>query len=125
MFTADQFVAHLVGDYVLQSDWMANEKSKRNLPAIVHVIVYSLPFLFINQSPLAMTLIAASHFVMDRWRLARYIVWVKNIPWQPWAECTKTGHLDSRPPWLAGWLLIIVDNTVHIICNGLVIHYFG
>lgn len=31
MFTADQFVAHLVGDYILQSHWMATEKTKRFL----------------------------------------------------------------------------------------------
>ena len=30
MFTADQLVAHAVGDYILQSHWMATEKTKGN-----------------------------------------------------------------------------------------------
>lgn len=125
MFTADQFVAHLVGDFVLQSDWMASEKVRSHLAAAVHVIVYSLPFLFITQSPEVLAVIAGTHFVIDRWRLARFVVWVKNTPWRPWAECAATGSHESRPAYLAVWLLIIVDNTMHLICNGLALHYLG
>jgi hypothetical protein len=46
MITANQLVAHAVGDYILQSDWMANEKTKRSLAALLHVMTYALPFLF-------------------------------------------------------------------------------
>ena len=31
MFTAEQLVAHVVGDYVIQSEWMATEKTERVL----------------------------------------------------------------------------------------------
>ena len=48
MFTADQLVAHAVGDYILQSDWMANEKTKRSLAAAVHALTYALPFLLLT-----------------------------------------------------------------------------
>jgi len=79
LITADQLVAHAVGDYVLQSDWMANEKTKKSVAALVHVATYALPFLFITRSIPALAVIISTHFVIDRWRLARYVCWVKNF----------------------------------------------
>jgi hypothetical protein len=155
VITADQIVCHLVGDYILQSDWMAAEKTKQNLAAAVHAISYTVPFLFLSQSWAALLFIAATHFVIDRWRLARYVVWAKNFlaPWArleisagkvildgravdipaaqqwlpptpPFAECSKTGYPPEKPDWMAVWLLIIADNTMHLICNGLALRYF-
>lgn len=128
MFTADQLVAHAVGDYVLQSDWMATEKQRRSLAAIVHVAFYILPFLFITQNPATLAVIAGSHFVIDRWHLARYVVWIKNRPWpggRPWSECQRTGFGPDVPEWKAGWLLIVVDNIMHVLTNGMAIYWLG
>lgn len=128
MFTADQFVAHLVGDYIIQSDWMANEKRKRSLAAGVHALTYTLPFLFLTLNPWALAVIAGTHFLIDRFGLARYVVWAKNLPYpgsKPWAECRNTGYPDERPAWLAVWLLIIADNTLHLICNALALKVFA
>jgi Protein of unknown function (DUF3307) len=121
VITADQLVAHAVGDYVLQSDWMANEKTKRSVAALAHVVAYSLPFMFLRPSLAAMAVIAVTHFVIDRWRLARYVVWLKNFlgPGNPpWATCSATGYPAERPPWLSVWLLIIADNVLHVLING-------
>lgn len=125
MITADQLVAHAVGDYILQSDWMATEKTKQNVAAAVHAIVYTLPFLFFTQRALPLLAIAGTHFVIDRWRLARFVVWAKNWlgPNRPWAECVATGYPPDRPAWLTVWLLIIADNTLHVLCNGLALAY--
>lgn len=125
MITADQLVAHAVGDYILQSDWMANEKTKQNAAAAAHAFTYTLPFLFLTTSPAALAVILGTHFVIDRWRLARYIVWVKNWmgPNRPWSECVATGYPADRPAWLTVWLLIIADNTLHVLCNGLALNY--
>jgi len=114
--TADQLVAHAIGDYVTQSDWMATEKTKRSVAALVHSLVYSLGFLVFSPSATAFAFIAVTHFVIDRWRLARYVVWAKN--WlAPWAVCdggrvkahewcTEGGFLEHsehrvvpNPPW--------------------------
>jgi hypothetical protein len=153
--TADQLVAHAIGDYVTQSDWMATEKTKRSVAALVHSLVYSLGFLVFSPSATAFAFIAVTHFVIDRWRLARYVVWAKNwlAPWSvcpgrdyeiivvgvtptlgcqnlqrhsahpvaptpPWAECQATGYPPDRPIWLAFWLMIIVDNMMHVACNA-------
>lgn len=128
MFTADQLVAHAVGDYLLQSEWMAQEKTRRSLAAFVHCAFYILPFLFITQNMATLAVIFGTHFVIDRWHLARYVAWLKNRPWPgsaEWRVCRKTGFHPDTPAWLAGWLLIIVDNILHIVINGLAITYIG
>lgn len=122
MITADQIVCHLVGDYIIQSDWMANEKRKRSLAAGLHAITYTIPFLFLTLDPLALGIISGTHFLIDRFGLARYVCWLKNRPYPgslPWKDCTGTGYPPDRPAWLAVWLLIIADNTMHLICNAL------
>lgn len=120
MFAADQIVAHLVGDYLFQSHWMATEKSKQNFAAAVHAITYTLPFLFVTWSPIALAIIVGTHFLIDRYRLARFVVWLKNGNFR--APVTATGYADDVPPFLAVWLLIIADNTLHLLCNGIAIY---
>lgn len=71
-------LAHLAGDYVLQSHWMATEKLKRWWPALVHGFTYTLPYLLVTRSVWALLIIGGTHTVIDRYRLARYVVWLKN-----------------------------------------------
>ena len=116
-------LAHLVGDYLIQSHWMATEKTKNWWPAIVHAATYGLPFLLVTQSPAALAVIVVTHAAIDRYRLARHVVWAKNQIAtkkyrQPWAECSATGYPSDAPPWLAVWLLIIADNTMHLLINA-------
>lgn len=127
--TADQLLAHAVGDYILQSDWMANEKTKQSFAAGVHALSYSLAFLIFRPSYGAFMVICLSHFIIDRWRLARFVCYAKNLIspkawWYPWADCSGTGYYKERPAWLSVWLLIIADNTMHIICNGIALRFF-
>lgn len=120
MFTADQLVAHAVGDYILQSHWMATEKTKQHAAAAIHAATYTLPFLLITHSPAALAVILGTHFLIDRYRLARFVVWFKNGARGP---VTATGYTDDVPPWMAVWLLIAADNILHVICNALAIAY--
>jgi hypothetical protein len=140
MITADQLLAHAIGDYVFQSHWMATNKTRSSVAALCHVATYCLPFLFLRPSWLAMIVIVGSHFVIDRWRLARLVVWAKNWLCPFWDNYdpdkavaerykwntprpTPTGFTPDTPPWLAVWLLIIVDNCAHILINGLALKY--
>ena len=112
-------LAHLIGDYILQSHWMATEKVNRWWPAIAHALTYGLPFLLVTQSPLAVAVIVVTHAVIDRYRLAKHVVWAKNqiAPKAYRPGHTATGYPEDTPPWLAVWLLIIADNTIHIAIN--------
>jgi hypothetical protein len=94
----------------------------------MHALVYSLGFLFLRPSLAACVVILGSHFLIDRYRLARYVVWAKNClapagQNPPWAQCSATGYPAERPAWLAVWLLIIGDNVLHLICNGLALKF--
>lgn len=121
MITADQLLAHLIGDYVLQSDWMATHKTSRLAVALVHALCYSLPFLALGPSLGAWLVIVLTHAAIDRYRLARLVVWAKEhlAPRRPppLAEC-PTGYPQDKPAWLAVWLLIIADNAMHVALNG-------
>jgi Protein of unknown function (DUF3307) len=159
--TANQLVAHAIGDYVLQSDWMASEKTKKSVAAVAHVLTYFLPFLCLTLSWKALLFIIGTHFVIDRWRLARYVCWAKNwlaprwitptgtaedpvtfkypngrdpvdllkgaevvvLHNYAWAQCKGTGYSDAKPIWLSLWLMIICDNTLHILCNAFALAY--
>ncbi len=129
MYSADQIIIHLVGDFITQSHWMATEKTKRWLPAAAHALVYSAGFLVFRPSLAAWLVIAVSHYLIDRYRIARYVVWLKNLVFAPpldclevalagWPAVTATGYPDAVPLWLSVWLLIIADNVIHILING-------
>lgn len=184
IFTAGQIVAHLVGDYALQSDWMAAKKTERSWQgrgaAFVHAVLYTLPFVLITRNWRALVFILVTHFVIDHWRLARHVGWLKNwlaprwlrtvkavgengaeadieitvqpgvsigrpgslatvetadgkkfTVWElyvrnlPWRKCSKTGYPDDKPAWMAVWLLIITDNTMHLLLNGVALYLWG
>jgi hypothetical protein len=118
-----QLICHLVGDYILQTHWMAQNKTKRNFPAAAHAFCYTVPFLFLlpTASLVALWVICISHFVIDRWRLAVYVVYLKNWVTQPdltWEEAApNSGYPKTTPAWLAVWLTIIADNTIHLSIN--------
>jgi len=130
LITGDQFFAHLVGDFLLQSDYMALNKKDRILPCLIHVLLYTVPFLFLTRSPLALLVIMGTHFAIDHWGPHRHFIWAKNQLFAPkaarktWDECRFTGFSPDRPVWLSVWLSIVVDNTAHLIINGLAIRFF-
>lgn len=142
---------------------MADNKTKRWWPAFVHAAIYSATFWVlrlwsIHPSIAAWLVIFATHFLIDRYRLARYIVWAKNFIGPvartltfeqvlakrgltgqvlsagtaidvlaeqrksirvnpPFSMCSATGYGPEKPIWLAVWLLIVADNTLHLAIN--------
>lgn len=143
LFTADQLVAHAVGDYIIQSDWMADNKTKSDVAALIHAATYTLPFLLITTDALALAWILMTHFFIDRYRLSRFVNWFKNGPLARveivkhkggtaylsaeyhWKPVTATGYPETKPAFIATWLNIITDNIMHVACNGLAIAVFG
>lgn len=119
--TGSQLVAHAVGDYVLQSHWMAVEKGRGWGAAALHGASYTVPFLLLTHSPVALLTIGVTHTVVDRYRVAKYVVWARNTLGgfhSPWEECSTTGMPLEVPTYLSAWLVIIVDNVIHVLINA-------
>lgn len=90
MFDASLFfIAHLSGDYLLQSDWMAQKKTSSWLPAVAHALVYSLPYLVMRPTLVAWLVIVVTHAAIDHYRLARYVCWGKNFLAPRWIEVPR------------------------------------
>ena len=58
-------IAHFVGDFILQSEWMALNKSKRVLPLLAHGLVYSIALAIILQNPIYAGIQGGLHIVVD------------------------------------------------------------
>lgn len=95
-----QLILHLFGDYILQSHWMAVNKSNRTWPCFCHCLLYTLPFLLLTSSYAALGIIFGTHFLIDRFGLARYVVWLKNwlasASYPRWKWCSMTGYFDPE-----------------------------
>ena len=119
-------LAHLLGDYVFQNHWMANEKTSKSLAALLHVTIYTacyLAFYFvIPMSWEGYALIGVTHFVMDRWRLAKYWCRFYGVGEKAFFQ---SSDVQPAPPFLAAWLLILVDNTIHLTINWAALQLFG
>lgn len=117
-----QLIFHLVGDYIVQNDWMALNKKKRTTvgeaACLVHCITYSLPFMFIGSIP-AVLAIFLSHYLIDRYEFVKHFIAMRNNV----ATDDNFGFSPDRPVFIAFWLYVAVDNTFHIICNYLALRY--
>jgi len=115
-----EFFLHMVGDYVTQNNWMANNKTSNSLKGyiacFIHALIYSIPFLIIG-SISAVFIIFVTHFLIDKYRLAKYLVQIKN-----WCF-TPSGFPESTPSFIAVWILFIVDNIIHVSINYLSLLY--
>jgi len=120
--TGDQLWAHVLGDYVVQSDWMAMHKRKSLIACGAHAISYGFGFWIIGATLIQLVFIVGTHFVIDHLALARYLCWFKNKIWAwksypSFAECDGTGYPNDRDAWMTVWLYI-ADNLCHVTCNA-------
>lgn len=125
MITADQLVAHAIGDYLLKSHWMAIEKTKRSIAALAHVVRYAIPFLWFRPSLAALAFIVGTHLVIvdGGSRVTSFGSRTGLGRTGTWRSCSATGYPPDAPAWLAVCLLIIADNILHVICNGIALKY--
>jgi hypothetical protein len=120
-----ELLLHLVGDYLLQNDWMAQNKTKSDKAAFLHALVYSLPFALIVPSVAAWVVIFWSHYFIDRYRLAVY--WIRFVNSVTKEEAGRYGYSkftpNAKPEFMAFWLMVIIDNTLHLVINHVALNY--
>lgn len=118
----EQLLAHLIGDYILQSHEMAVNKISKNYWALYHAVMYSLPFVLLTNNLIALFIICITHFFIDRFRLAIYVTKLKNYLFGKFDTSVfdlSNGYPEGTPIWLSTWLIIILDNTMHMSINYL------
>lgn len=117
------FLLHLLGDYLIQNDWMAANKKVPTwtgfITCFVHCATYSLPFLLILDWT-AVFWVFLTHFLIDRWRFIDWFIALKNGRF----SIKNFGFPEERPFVVTLWLYIIIDNIFHIFCNSFIIWYF-
>lgn len=99
--------AHLIGDYLIQTDWMASKKKENSWVCLVHVLTYLVPFLLTPLNWWQLSLIGVQHFIQDRTTL------VENF-------MIYTGKRQFTKAPNAPWSLILLDNILHILFIALV-----
>ncbi len=108
-FNLHWIYAHLIGDYLLQNDWMATNKKQNSLICLVHIIIYMIPFLFTQLNWIQLILIAVQHYMQDR---TNFVAWFCKMTKKFQGDSSETfGH-------------VIVDNVFHILWMAMVVHYF-
>ncbi len=100
--------AHLIGDYILQNDWMALNKKDNNWVCFVHAIVYIIPFIFVDLQAWQAGLICSQHYLQDR---TNFVVWFMKIKG---SKLFATGVCSP-------WSIIITDNILHILWIAFVV----
>jgi uncharacterized protein DUF3307 len=116
-----QLLCHLYGDFILQNHWMANKKVEMSregwLACTLHVIFYMLPFFIAYDiTPLQFTVMAGTHFLIDKFRLAKYVQMLRNFYF-------RGNGTPNAPDYLGVWLLFITDNILHVTINYLSLTY--
>ena len=121
-------LAHLLGDYVVQNEHMAVTKVRTPeapggaAAAVAHAATYTACHVPLTRSVRALAVMGGTHYVIDRYRLAKRVVWARNqiaplVSRYAYEDAGPFGEKDGSPAWLAGWLLFLCDNTMHLAIN--------
>lgn len=122
----EAILIHLFADYWLQNDWMALNKKKKFYIALIHSIIYTIPFLLLTRNILALLIICITHAIIDHTDIVYKLNRIKNwdfygcFGWDD--KLIKDGYSD-RPIFIRVWLIIIQDNILHLIINYLALKY--
>jgi hypothetical protein len=99
------FVAHLIGDFILQNDWMAGNKKHRSNACLFHVLIYLVPFLTCQLQGWQIILIGVQHFAQDR---TVFVLWWMRI----WKRVPRDNRREIR---------IFIDQAFHLLWIQIVV----
>lgn len=95
-------MGHLIGDYLLQNDWMALNKKKATWPCFVHCVIWSMTVaLCAHWPPWTLPILFVTHFAQDR---TDVVVWLMN----------HKGQKQFAQPPMAPWSIVVIDNVMHM-----------
>ncbi len=103
-------IGHLVGDFLLQNDWMALNKKQNAGICAIHAAIWTLSvglftgwfFLQSDKASLIGLLLYITHFYQDKTNFITY--WMDAI-----------GQYRFRTGPLSPWSIVVVDQVWHIV----------
>lgn len=103
-------LGHLVGDFLFQNRWMADNKHTQVFPRLVHSLVYTFAIYAFSWFAGGISLVAAgiillSHFCIDQGSFNRW--WMSSI---------------TRSPDIY-WLGIVCDQIFHLLILALIVAF--
>lgn len=132
MILFELFLGHLIGDYLLQTENMALNKSKNTtrgwIYAFIHCILYTASVCFImwNFQPIWVLIVFLTHFPIDKFSLGEYYMrYVKGYGMRQYIDdvnnSAKWKNLNNTPgnQMLKGgftaYVYAMTDNTIHLL----------
>ena len=97
-------IGHLVGDYLLQTDWMAEGKKRSSFICALHCLLWTAAVVVLAGwwKWWVAPILFATHFVQDRTQI---------IPW----FMRATGKAGFAVGPMAPWSVVAIDNTFHLL----------
>lgn len=121
----DMLLGHLVGDYLLQNNWMALQKNKHEgvgqLPCLVHCALYTLAVCLCmgNWDVPWICAVFASHYPVDRYGLAeKYLKLIRGRSLQVFLDDPENLEYSPYVNLRGGFYIFVyavVDNTMHLL----------
>lgn len=104
-------VGHLVGDYLLQNDWMAGNKKASDVPCAVHCMLWTFSVLLFSgwfrvpepRGGVITAFLFLTHYAQDRTNVVLW--WMTRV--------NRQKQFATGP--CAPWSIIVVDNVWHIV----------
>jgi hypothetical protein len=99
-------ILHLIGDWLLQTDWMAKEKGKNPQALAAHVSIWAacfIPAAVWLYNPLWLVWLVGTHLLLDGTGFVRW--WMRNVKRVPEADLRGS----------AWWLAVVVDQVFHLL----------
>ena len=99
-------IGHLIGDYLLQNDWMAMNKKKSNFHCFVHCFLYTVAVMICTGWFWFYSIpVFLSHWIFDRTTLVvRYMDLIGA-----WKRIDRKSEMFT-------FAYLIIDNTFHLVC---------
>lgn len=132
----EMLLGHLVGDYLLQNQWMALNKSKNTIigwiSALIHCILYTIAVCLImwNFDLIWIVVVFLSHFPIDKFGLAEFYLnkikntglkkyvhkdqWKSELKYSAAPE-SKLNRFDALEGGFAAFVYGVTDNTLHLL----------
>jgi hypothetical protein len=112
-------LGHLVGDYLLQTEWMAQNKAKNDwwgwCTATIHCIIYTLAVCTIMWEWKLIWIIAVffSHFFIDKFALGYYYLkYLKGLDTYAYKDAIRYNELRAG---FNAVIYTVTDNTMHLL----------